>query len=241
MRRREIPKGEPAGRRIDSSRCLLVATLAMLLMGTALAHPASAESFTRQFEVTSQTYLGDAELTVSYNASAEAVVGGNLTVTAMVSVDNLTGAENYLRDYVLVATLLSDDRSVNTSVGSPTPTQRYLYPGARWGPLNLSIPLTQTDTGLFPGRTVNASLTLSLITDVSYVQYYSAVNSVHGYAPVFGDGMASVLVLDPGPQQTTSQGTGRGVQEIPLLLVAGGAFLTAVCFTVFRRPSERRA
>lgn len=238
MRRRES-RDASQQRRIESSRYLLLATIAILLVGTAFAHPVSAESFNRQFEVNSQTYLGDAQLTVSYNASAEVVVGGNLIVTAMVSVDNLTGAEQYLRDYVLVATLLSDDHSVNSSVGSPTPTQRYLYPGARWGPLNFSIPLTQADTGLSPGQTVNASLTLSLITDVSYFSYYAANNQGSGYAPVFGDGGTFVLIRDPATLQTTAQG-GPGIHARPLsfLLFGGGALVLAVTFAAFRKPRQ---
>ncbi|MDA4115463.1 MAG: hypothetical protein OK442_02775 [Thaumarchaeota archaeon] len=192
----------------------------------ALAQPARGETYARQFEVTSQSYLGYAQFTVSYNTPASAVVGANLTLSAVVTVNDLTGAENDVRDYVLLVILFCDNHSVNSSQGSPTPTQRYLYPGAFWGPLNFSIPLTEEDTGLSPGDTANASVTLRLITDVSYD---SPGYRLSGYAPVFGDGSTFVLIRDPGTQQAASMGAiAHGVPLMPSLLVACGVVLLAL-------------
>lgn len=174
----------------------------------------------------SQSYLGYSDFTVSYDVPRAAVVGSNLALTASVFVDNLTGGEDYVRDYVMTAVLVTDDRSVNASVGSPIPTQRFLYPGATWGPLNFSIPLTETDTGLSPGQTFNASLTLQLVTDVSF-EYVAYKGS--SYAPVFGEGGVSVLVSDPG----APQGTG-GALLTPFLLLGGLAVTGAI--VLLRRP-----
>ena len=204
----------------------------------ALAQPAGGTTYAKQFEVTSQSYLGYAQFTVSYNSSASAAVGTNLTVSAVVTVDSLTGAENDVRDYVLLVILFCNDHSVNSSLGSPTPTERVLYPGARWGPLNYSIPLTDEDTGLSPGQTANASVTLRLITDISYD---SPGYRMSGYAPVFGDGSTFVLIHDPGSQQS-AQGAapGKTLPVIPLLLVGCGAALLGVVLTVFRRRPGRQ-
>jgi hypothetical protein len=188
--------------------------------------------------VTSQSYLGYAQLTVSYNASTTAAVGTNLNVTAMVSVDELTGSEQYVRDYVLLVILLCGDHSVNSSLGSPQPTQSYLYQGARWGPLDFSIPLTEEDTGLFPGELVNASVTLRLITDIFYD---SPGYRLSGYSPVFGEGSGFVLVQDPGGQQAVTGGTtGQDTLLIPSLLVGGGVVLLVIRVTVFRTRPVRK-
>jgi hypothetical protein len=208
-------------------------------MITAFVHPASGVAPAGQFEVTSQSYLGYAQFTVTYNASAGATVGTNVTVSAMVSVDNLTGSEQYVRDYVLLVILLCGDHSVNSSLGSPEPTQSYLYQGARWGPLDFSIPLTEEDTGLSPGQSANASITLRLITDV----YYDAPGyRLSGYSPIFGDGSTFVIVQDPGgPQAATDGAAGQGFPLIPSLLVGGGVMLLVVRVTVFRARPVREA
>jgi hypothetical protein len=201
-----------------------------------LAQPASGETYAKQFEVTSQSYLGYAQFTVSYDTPASAVVGKNLSVTAVVTVDDLTGAENDVRDYVLLVIVFCNDHSVNSSQGSPTPTQRYLYPGAFWGPLNFSIPLTEADTGLSPGRAANASVTLRLITDISYD---SPGYRLSGYAPVFGDGGTFVLVQDPGTQQAAPRGSaGLGIPLMLSILVGGGAMLLVVRLRLFRSRAD---
>ena len=210
--------------------------LAALVATVTLVQPATASTYDKRFEVTSQSYLGYAQFTVTYNSSSTATVGSNLSVNATVTVDALTGAENDVRDYVLLVILFCNDRSVNSSLGSSTPTQRYLYPGAFWGPLNFSIPLTEEDTGLSPGQTTNASVTLRLITDVSYD---SPAYRMNGYAPVFGDGSTFVLIRDPGSQPGASGGSAsQDALLLPLLLVGGAVLLLVVPLTLFRRRTE---
>jgi hypothetical protein len=175
---------------------------------------------------------------VSYSAPASAVVGKNLTVSAMVTVNDLTGAENDVRDYVLVVILFCNEHSVNSSQGSPTPTQRYLYPGAFWGPLNFSIPLTEQDTGLSPGDSANASVTLRLITDVSYD---SPGYRLSGYAPVFGDGSTFILIQDPGKPEAASRGAVvQGVPLMPSVLVGCGVVLLAASTRLSRSRVKSR-
>jgi hypothetical protein len=220
--------------RLSCSACVVI----LLLVTAAFAHPASGVGSPGQFEVTSQSYLGYAQFTVSYNTSDSAAVGTNLTVSAMVSVDNLTGSELYVRDYVLLVMFLCDNHSTSSSLGSPEPTQSYLYQGARWGPLNFSIPLTAEDTGLSPGQSDNASITLRLITDVSYD---APGYRLSGYSPVFGDGSAFVLVQDPGgPQAPTEGAAGHGIPLVPSLLVGGGVAVLVVRMTVFRKRREEK-
>jgi hypothetical protein len=202
----------------------------VLLVALVFAHPASGSTLTKQFEVSSQSYLGSDQLTVTYNSTATATVGTNLTVSALVSVDSLTGSEQYVRDYVMLVTLFCNDHATNGSAGSPTPTQRYLYPGARWGPFNVSIPLTEADTGLAPGEGANASVTLSLITDISF----SAPGyGLGGYAPVSGDGSTFVQIQDPGALQASPAGA-PVFPFLPSILVVGGVALLAVRLAVFR-------
>ena len=63
-----------------------------MVSSAALAQPANSATSSKQFQVTSQSYLGYDQFTVSYNASTTGVVGTNLTVSAIVSIDNLTGS-----------------------------------------------------------------------------------------------------------------------------------------------------
>ena len=205
---------------MPSSCCAMALLLVAALASPVFAHAdvAPGAPLSGTFEVNSQSYIGYTGLTVSFNTTQVASVGSNLTISAIVSVDNLTGAEDYVRDYVLFAVLLCNDHSTRASVGSPLPTQRVLYPGATWGPLTLSIPLTRSDTGLSAGQSANASLTLHLVTDVSYeyVAYRTA-----GYAQVFGQDGTVVEVWSPGgaPQSGANQSVA------PYLLLIGSVLL----------------
>ena len=85
-------------------------------------------------------------------------------------VDTLTGLAVYLQNYGLVLTL---------SIGANQPLEKsvrvdgltngtFLYQGARWGPVNMTIPMTTSILGSTPNGG-NASLSLSFDTDVWYI------------------------------------------------------------------------
>lgn len=216
---------------MSTHRIAICLALALLLTGAGLLHPVSGVG-AREFQVASQSYLGGAEMTVSYNASSTATVGSNLTVTAQVTVGNFSGSELYVRDYVLVVTLFCDDRSSNVTAGSQVPTQRFLYPGARWGPFNVTVPVTESDTGLRQGEDANASLTLSLIADIAYS---SPGYGISGYTPVSGGGSAWVVVSDPAGASSSPVPTpALSVPVIPSALVGGGLALLALRIAFFR-------
>jgi hypothetical protein len=105
----------------------------------------------------------------------------------------------------------------------------------------LSIPLTEADTGLSPGRSANASLTLYLITDI---YYDSPGYRLSGYSPVFGDGSAFVVVTDPGNSQASTVGgdgdVGRGAPALllPAILVGTGLLLLIIRIAAFRGKPE---
>src|SRR5438132_7296636 len=183
-----------------------------------------------QFQIRNQDVSGTSGYTVFYYVPPTAKTGSNLNVSVLLYVDTLTGLKLYVRDYGLtVAVDLGKGHTIIRSANVSIVEQKWLYPGGRWGPLNISLPITEQDTGLAPGQAVRANVTISLLATIWYD------SPIFNYLPESGDGrVGSVYVQGVGPAVSGSS------TIVPFLLIASGAALLVTRIVVFRgRPKER--
>src|SRR5712692_8478865 len=98
---------------------------------------------------------GISTFTVFHHLPQHAEVGTTLIVPVKLYVANLTGLMSFLQDYTVTVSLrLSNGRSISGQAGVNS-TQAaenlgagQLHAGQEWGPVNITMPLTQTNTGV---------------------------------------------------------------------------------------------
>ena len=178
-----------------------------------------------QFQIRNQDVSGTSSYTIFYYVPPTAKTGSNLNVTVLLYLDTLTGLKLYVRDYGLtVAVDLGKGHTIIRSANVSVVEQKWLYPGGRWGPLNISLPITEQDTGLAPGQAVRANVTISLLATIWYD------SPIFNYLPESGDGRVGSVYV---------QGVGHAVSGsstiVSFLLITGGAVLLVSRVVIFRR------
>jgi hypothetical protein len=105
--------------------------------------------------------FGNGTLTVTYLFPSIVSVGSNLTGGVSLQINQLNGLQEFLTIYeISVLLTLPNGRGLTQYVSSTG----QLYPGAIWNPSNLTILVTQENTGLASGQAVNASVSIRLDT-----------------------------------------------------------------------------
>jgi len=178
---------------------------------------------------------GKSTFTVFYHLPKQAEVGTTLTVPIKLYVANLTGLMSFLQDYTVTVSLrLSNGRSVSGQAGINA-TQAaenlgagQLHAGQEWGPANITIPLTQANTGVGPGQQALGNATMRVDADVWFNQ------PINFFRPEGNQsGIGYVLI---------SNGTPSGPEpNYPGIALLGfGLILFVVSFVTGRRtPSSR--
>ena len=178
-----------------------------------------------QFTFVSQAY-GTSVYTISYHYPKTVTTNSNLTITATVTINELTGYKVYLIDYGLTATVFSNGIALMGRVLGGN-NNKYLYPGSHWGPLNITIPINSSDFDLSPGKSVEANISLQFIGDV-WVNL--PVNPYH-YTDSNSSNIGSLSIAS-GTQPTPSY-----VYILPLgVIVLAGVVVTWI---YYRKKSKR--
>lgn len=153
--------------------------IAFLLIAGQLVAGAAAQStvVSGSFVVTNRNPNGTSMYTVDYRYPSAVTVGANLTVTVTLEVNELSGLKLYLDNYSAYVTLFDASghflatkglaANVYTTVSALTQT-RYLYPGSHWGPVNVTVPVLASATGLAPGQSELGNLSIAIFTSVWY-------------------------------------------------------------------------
>jgi hypothetical protein len=201
-----------------------------MLMFLSLPQSTSGISLSNQFQIIHQDASGTSNYTIFYYVPPAGRVGSSLNISALLHVNSLTGLKLFIRDYTLTVVLsLDNGRTIINSVNVSASEQKWLYPGGRWGPLNISLPISEQNTGLSPGMSFRANVTISLLTTV----YYD--NPVSNYFPESGQGNAGTAVLQDllgaAPWYTSS--------FVPYILMAGGSILLLFRVVFFRTIQKR--
>jgi hypothetical protein len=165
---------------------------------------------------------GKSTFTVFYHLPQQAEVGTSLTVPIKLYVDNLTGFMSFLQDYTVTVSLkLSNGRSISGQAGVNS-TQAaeilgagQLHAGQEWGPVNVTMPLTQTNTGLGPGQEALGNATMRVDADVWFNQ------PINSYRPEGNQsGIGYVLVSNGTPAGPEPNYTGIGLLVFGAILFA---------------------
>jgi len=146
--------------------------------------------------------LGNGTYTVSYDYPSAASVGSNFTTHVSIVVNELTGLQMLTYQYQVTVLLgLANGEGMLQQVGGTSA----LYPGAVWGPENVTIPITEANTGLSRGQQANATVTirLGITTYIGYPFNQPRIQTMMPTAKVVGN-------ITIGDQVTTSQTAGAG-------------------------------
>lgn len=206
--------------------------IALFLFVTSQTLGAEADSGTVLLR--SGTDYGSGSYSVVYNYPSTVQTGSNLTIQMTLYVDNLTGEEAYLATYRLVVTVSIDashvlSGSANlTNVNQAATTYYPIYPGGHWGPVNVTIPLTASNTGISPGNTRQANVSIALQDEV-WIDF-----PVNLQFPESSLGSAGPITIQGSGQQ------GLSLQAIePFLLIAGGLLIVGIALLVFREKPKK--
>lgn len=183
---------------------------------------------------------GTSTVTVFYGIPTNAQVGSNLTVPFKMSVVNLTRLMTFLSSYNVTIFLgLSNGKVVSGTVGvSGTQAAEnlgslQLHQGQAWGPINITLPLTQAKTGLSQGQEALANITLRVNEDIYYNQ------PINGFRQFQNQTSIGYMIV--------ANGTPAGPEPnyAGLALLGFGVILVAVSFvTRTKRPdavAEKKA
>lgn len=158
-------------------------------------------------QVTSQTNVklvdaygqGSATFTVFYGFPQTAQVGDTLTIPIKLNVDNFTGLMNFLSSYNVTMILgLSNGKTVTGTQGvsgnqaAENLGALQLRAGQAWGPVNITIPLTETNTGLSQGQEALVNVTVKVNADI-YLQ-----QPINFYRPELNSTFLGYMLIQNG-------------------------------------------
>jgi hypothetical protein len=224
-------------RGVSLRRVLLVALGAMVFLAPIQNAQAAVQETSGALQLSNTLSVGDTAYTVDYSYPSVAQVGSNLTVALTLHVDSLTGLVEYVFNYALVVEVFVGQDVLNGSIysGNGAP---FLYPGATWGPNNVTIPLTEDDTGLSPGASANASVTIMLENTL----WWGGQLSVFHTEPAMQGSAANIVIQNPAGFTRSSNAqktTGQGNAYLPYeLLALGAALVVSAVFVSMTSPTR---
>lgn len=212
---------------------LVASAFALVLLGSTTAAAFTPLSAGSVHLSTTASYGGGA-YTVEYDVPASAAVGTNLTIPVKLTVNDLTGMNSYILRYFILVTVYIDLTHVLTGkVGEPTGAQA-LYAGGHWGPYNVTIPLTENNTGIPPGKAINATVAVAL-QDQMWVAYPYDYN----FPEASQQGPAGFIIIHNGEVSSFSL-----YDYLPYAALAGGAVLAVIAagfWVMDRKKNSQRA
>lgn len=183
---------------------------------------------------------GATSYAVLYSYPSVADVGSNLTIQLTLHINQFSGIVEYIVGYALKVEVFVGPNVLSDQVFGPAGfnASSFLYPGAYWGPNNLTIPLTAANTGLAEGQSDNATLRITLRDTV----YYGVPVIGYQTEPALEASGGSLLIQNGVASSTTSTSGGSapagGQSVIPYALLAAGAVLMVAAVFVPRGPRQ---
>lgn len=215
-----------------AGRCTAATLLVIALLLSFRSVSASVETTSGTVALSNILNYGTTGYTVDYAYPSVTQVGTNLTISLTLIVDSQTGLVDYTTAYNLLVDVYVGNEpalkgSVNSSLNAP-----FLYQGARWGPNNVTIPLTAANTGLKKGESANATVSVTLQSAV----YYSLPVETSETQPAM-EGQAGTLVVQNGvPSGASAAGNGY----YTVALVSSGVILVLIAVVMPRGPRPSR-
>ena len=176
--------------------------------------------------------IGNGTFTISYSFPAQTRVGSNVTGQVSLQVNQLNGLQLYVELYqITVQIALPSGHGTSGTVSGSGP----LYPGAIWGPKNVTLPMTEQQLGTISGS-ANASVSITVGTTILAQvvgQGPANIERVHGDLHVVGN----MTISGGSTSNSNGSGGGGGIQSqngngfFPYAIVAAG--VVVVLFGVF--------
>jgi hypothetical protein len=190
------------------------------------------------------TFLGagNTSYSIGYSYPSTADVGTNLTVAITLQVASLTGLIEYMINWnVDVHVYIAGQPPLGGEVQAPN-GGRFEYPGSSLGPFNVTIPLTEANTGLAKGQSANATVSITY-GDVVWI---GGVYVYYATEPIMQGAAGSLVIQDAAASTSTSTspsatGQGAGQNYVPYALLASGAVLMVSAVLLTRGPRPPRA
>lgn len=226
-----------------SVRAVVAAVVALLLTSPTSVTQLSlhaAPSTLNQTTLSTKDPQGDGQgvFTIFYQAlPLQVTIGTGLVIPVKLYVDNMTKLMSFLQDYNLTLTLtlssgktLSGKAGVSANQAAENLGALQLHAGQSWGPSNITMPLTEANTGLSQGQESVANATLRLDADVWFNQPINFFRSEANQTSI-----GSVVVADGTPAGPSPNYVGFG-------LLASGVIVLVVSLVVrWRRSSSAPA
>jgi len=180
------------------------------------------------FVLSNQDPNGTSMYTVHYSYPATLSLGTNFTIQIIVIIDQLSGLKTYLQDYGAIVTLNIDANHIPTKTVHVYPGNNFLYQGAHWGPVNISLPLDQQNTGVGIAQESKANVTVIFADDVWLG------SPILNFAPESGRKVVGTVTI-LGQSQS-----GDYEQYVPYAAVVGGVALLLISVVLGRKGKHTR-
>jgi hypothetical protein len=149
---------------------------------------------------------GGSDITLRYRYPPSVATGSNLVIVLTFHMDNVSGYTSYLWTLKLDVTVYIDLAHVLVGTVKSDPS-KFLYPGGTWGPINVTIPITEANSGVGAGQTRNANISIAL-ADVAWLgrplnydlpqKYQASGGYVSIYSPSVSPPSLEAIVLLAG-------------------------------------------
>lgn len=180
--------------------------------------------------------MGVTSYQVYYSYPSVAQVGTNVTISLSLHLNAFSGQVEAIDGYALQLQVFVGTNVLQNTIYGPTGLNTTLYPGATWGPVNFTFPLTEANTGLAPGASDNATLSVTLRDSV----LYGVPELMYESEPPMSTDAGSLLIENQVASSTTSTSTssqgGGGQSLLPYALLASGAVLMVAAVFIPRGP-----
>lgn len=227
--------GRQGGRRgyRATPRRFLPALLIMILLIPAQGVRAVGPLVSGSTQMGNSLEYGTTLYSVDYQYPSTVQVGSNLSIALTLHVVAMTGIVEYAAEQrIIVHVFLASQAPLNGSIITPSGAE-YLYPGSTWGPNNVTIPLTESNTGLAKGASVNASVSITLQDEVWYGVPLSFITT----EPAMEGQGGSLIIQNQVPSNNGSASGGSTFQTyLPYALLASGAVLMLFAVVLPRGP-----
>jgi hypothetical protein len=214
-----------------------------LLMTLILLAPFQSAGAAVQIESGSTQQLGNTmshgstSYVIFYTYPSAAQVGSNLTISLSLRVQAFSGVIEFAVGYEMRVQLFVGTEQQQVTISGPAGfnSSAFLFPGATWGPINATFPLTEADTGLAVGQSTNATFSATLLDNI----YVGAPYLIYETEPAMTGQGGTLLIQNVGTSSassTSTTGTSSGQTLLPYALLASGAVLIAAAIFIPRGP-----
>jgi hypothetical protein len=236
-----MQSSEKEGRERGGARSALRPYLP-LLMALILLAPLQSATAAVQIESGSTQALGNTmshgstSYIIYYTYPSAAQVGSNLTISLSLRVQAFSGVIEFAVGYEMRVQLAIGTEQQQVTISGPAGfnSSAFLYPGATWGPVNATFPLTEADTDLAIGQSTNATFSATLLDTV----YVGAPYLIYETEPAMTGQGGTLLIQNEVTSSVSSTSTTgpTGGQTLPYILLASGAVLIAAAIFIPRGP-----